>query len=164
MNAPARVATRLADPVEVLIARSTARAYLYSQGEFDLHEAVDGLQAAAIKLGLIESIGQDAVQDAIAQAFRPVREADEAARNKPRPELEPILLISTDGVPSAEALQRVYERKIAERRAIYGPAISTLRAAQYPVQQGDPGRLRSWLLKHDECTRVGIIKHLRRYR
>lgn len=39
----------------------------------DLHEAIDGLQAAAIRDGLVKEIGQDAVQAMIADAFTRVR-------------------------------------------------------------------------------------------
>ena len=69
----ARLATRLADPLEVFRARCEARAYLCTQGELDLIEAVDGLQAAAIRRGLVESIGPDEVQQIMADAFRDLR-------------------------------------------------------------------------------------------
>jgi hypothetical protein len=39
----------------------------------DLHEAVDGLQAFAIESGLVEQIGQDAVQRILRDAFHAVR-------------------------------------------------------------------------------------------
>jgi hypothetical protein len=66
-----------ADPVEVFRARCEARAALYAAGEFDLHEAVDVLQQEfAERLGLIQTIGQDAVQAIMAAAFEPVRAAE----------------------------------------------------------------------------------------
>ncbi len=40
-------------PLEVFIARAEARALLWQAGEFDLHEAVDELQAAAERDGLV---------------------------------------------------------------------------------------------------------------
>jgi hypothetical protein len=49
--------------------RCEARAYLYSIGEYDLHTAVDQLQADAEKSGLIDEIGQDEVQRIMAAAF-----------------------------------------------------------------------------------------------
>jgi hypothetical protein len=58
-----------ADPVEVFRARCEALARLYACGEIDLHSAVDVLQDAAVKSGLIEMIGQDAVQAMMAEAF-----------------------------------------------------------------------------------------------
>jgi hypothetical protein len=59
------------DPLDVFCERATARAYLWSIGEYDLAEAVDALQAAAVRCGLIDRIGQDAVQSILADAFRP---------------------------------------------------------------------------------------------
>jgi len=53
----------------IFIARAEARAILWQCGEFDLHEAVDVLQAAAETGGLVDEIGQDAVQAIIAEAF-----------------------------------------------------------------------------------------------
>jgi hypothetical protein len=50
-----------------------ARAYLWAACEFDLHEAVDVLQADAVASGLVAEIGQDAVQAIMAEAFGRVR-------------------------------------------------------------------------------------------
>jgi hypothetical protein len=60
------------DPVAVFIARAEARALLYAANEFDLHEAVDKLQADAERDGLVAAIGQDEVQRIIAEAFSAV--------------------------------------------------------------------------------------------
>jgi hypothetical protein len=70
--AAARIAPR-ADPVEVFVARAEARALLWQAGEFDLHEAVDELQADAERDGLVTLLGQDAVQEIISKAFGAVR-------------------------------------------------------------------------------------------
>ena len=59
--------------VAVFRARAEARALLWQAGEFDLHEAVDALQAAAVANGLVSEIGQDAVQAIMAAAFQKVR-------------------------------------------------------------------------------------------
>lgn len=67
------------DVLEAFIERARTRAYLWSIGEYeDLPEAVDQLQYDAERDGLIERIGQDAVQALLADAFRPYREADHA--------------------------------------------------------------------------------------
>jgi hypothetical protein len=58
-----------ADPVKVFIARAEARALLWAAGEFDLHEAVDKLQADAERDGLVVAIGQDEVQAIINKAL-----------------------------------------------------------------------------------------------
>jgi hypothetical protein len=75
------------DPVTVFRARCEARAYLYAQGEFDLHSAVD-LQAGT----LVDAIGQDAVQGIIARAFRPVRECEWRSANRAENADDPSLM------------------------------------------------------------------------
>jgi hypothetical protein len=63
------VARRL-DPLLALIARAQARALLWRLCEFDnLPDAIDPLQRAAERDGLIERIGQNMVQDILADAF-----------------------------------------------------------------------------------------------
>jgi hypothetical protein len=62
------------DPVAVFRARAEARALLWRIGEFDLHEAVDKLQADAVESGLDDEIGQNEMQEIISSAFRVVRE------------------------------------------------------------------------------------------
>ena len=57
------------DLAKVFIARAEARALLWAAGEFDLHEAVDKLQADAERDGLVDRIGQDEVQRIIAETF-----------------------------------------------------------------------------------------------
>ena len=53
--------------------RAWARATLWAACEFDLHDAVDVLQHDAERDGLIETIGQDAVQRIMRDAFHRVR-------------------------------------------------------------------------------------------
>jgi hypothetical protein len=53
---------------------SWARARLWQAGELDLHGAVDTLQAAAVRDGLVAKFGQDRVQEIIAAAFAAVRD------------------------------------------------------------------------------------------
>ena len=60
-------------PLAVFTARAEARALLWQAGEFDLHNAVDALQAAAVRDGVIATLGQDAVQEIISKAFGVVR-------------------------------------------------------------------------------------------
>jgi hypothetical protein len=57
----------------VFVARAQARATLWRQAsEFDLHHAVDVLQADGERDGLVDQIGQDEVQRIIAEAFAKV--------------------------------------------------------------------------------------------
>jgi hypothetical protein len=53
-------------PLAVLVLRTWARAYLWHAGEYDLHEAVDPLQAAAERDGLDEDVAQAIMADAFA--------------------------------------------------------------------------------------------------
>jgi hypothetical protein len=75
MTAAVRSSAIRIDPVLVLKARAEARALLWQAGEFDLHEAVDKLQVDAERDGLVDKIGQDAVQQILADAFAPHRDA-----------------------------------------------------------------------------------------
>jgi hypothetical protein len=72
MSAAARKLAALPSPLEVFVARAEARAILYAACELDLHEAVDELQAAAVRTGLVAELGQDAVQHILADAFHAV--------------------------------------------------------------------------------------------
>jgi hypothetical protein len=63
------------DPLDVLYERASTRAYLWFIGEYELAEAVDQLQADAVRDGLIRDIGHDHVQQILTDAFRPYREA-----------------------------------------------------------------------------------------
>jgi hypothetical protein len=49
--------------------RCEARAILVAECAMDLRDAVDGLQDAAIDYGLIEAMGQEVVQEIMAEAF-----------------------------------------------------------------------------------------------
>jgi hypothetical protein len=86
MNAPARAETATETvcpqppvsvahcPLIVLTSRALARATLWQAGDLDLHEAVDMLQAAAVRDGLVAKLGQDRVQEMMAAAFAAVRD------------------------------------------------------------------------------------------
>jgi hypothetical protein len=73
MNAPLRHAQLRIDPLRAFAARAEARALLWKCCEFDLQEAVDVLQADAERAGLIDQLGQDRVQQIIADAFHSFR-------------------------------------------------------------------------------------------
>jgi hypothetical protein len=60
-------------PLAVFTARAQARALLWRCLEFDLHEAVDVLQQAAERDGLIATLGQDRVQCILRDAFHQFR-------------------------------------------------------------------------------------------
>lgn len=55
--------------VDVFRARCEARALLVSHALMHLHDAVDGLQAAAVAQGLVTGYGQDHIQQIMDEAF-----------------------------------------------------------------------------------------------
>jgi hypothetical protein len=70
-----QVAATRPTKLEVFELRCWARARLYAEGEYDLHEAVDVLQADAERDGLVDEIGQDKVQSILGKEFGRVRHA-----------------------------------------------------------------------------------------
>jgi hypothetical protein len=135
MTAPLRhpVAAVRADPLKAFELRCWARALLWREGE-SLHEAVDELQANAVRDGLVASIGQDAVQAVLAKAFGAVR--DDAGSD-----------MMPDALPEPRRVERV--------------PLSTLLAAEHLARENDPKRLRAWLAMHSARERVAIRQHLR---
>src|SRR5262249_52494139 len=88
MNAPVRKPVvggeARADPVEVFRLRCASRAKLWHTGQIDLHTAVDELQHSAEASGLIDPVGQDAVQGLMVEAFAPLRDdLPRAEKKKP---------------------------------------------------------------------------------
>lgn len=67
-------APRRVDVLTAFTCRADARAFLWSIGEHSLHEAADKLQADAERDGLIAILGQDYVQQILANAFDRYRE------------------------------------------------------------------------------------------
>jgi hypothetical protein len=173
MNAPARglrpvAATRKVSPLDALIARAEARAILWREGKIDLHTAVDELWASASDL--IAELGADKVQQLLTNAFAPVRDDLVSDRNdvdsdqKRGDDFDDDYegLTSTFAKACREADQRARARQAQQRARPKEPhaAESTLKAAEYLVQQRDPKRLRAWLAKHtpEECE--AILRHL----
>jgi len=129
----------LADPLEVFRARCETRAMLYASGEIDLHSAVDVLQDGAIKLGLIESIGQDAVQAIMAEMFERFSHNKKTCRE--------------GSLPIAGNLSTVDKSKHVAK--------STLDAADWLVRWShDPKRFEAWLIEHSARERAAIVAHI----
>jgi hypothetical protein len=74
MTAVAAITEKRVDPLDAFIERASTRAYLWSIGEYELHEAVDQLEADARRDSLNKRIGIDGVQKILAAAFGPYRE------------------------------------------------------------------------------------------
>jgi hypothetical protein len=70
MTAPARlVSSASADLAAVYELRCWACARLVVEGDVELHDAVDKLQSDAVRDGLVAALGQDRVQEMMAEAF-----------------------------------------------------------------------------------------------
>jgi hypothetical protein len=61
--------TAAVDSVKAFKLRCEARALLWRLGELELQDAVDVLQADAVFDGLVDQLGQDAVQEIMARVF-----------------------------------------------------------------------------------------------
>jgi len=123
--------------LDVFVLRAEARAILYEACVYDLHETVDVLQADAERCGLIDEIGQDAVQEILRDVFRAVRN------------MQCSDIMSTN---SARATTTHHSRQ--------DPLpISTIRAAEYLVQLGNRQRLRDWLTKRSRVERKALRKY-----
>jgi hypothetical protein len=128
-SAAALAPAKRVDLLDAFSERASSRAFLWSINEFELHEAVDKLQHDAKRDGLINRIGQDAVQRILADAFRPYHEASNA-------DLFERIADERDEKPKHNAL-----------------AASTIEAFKFVIRQNDPERLRAWLARHspEEC-------------
>jgi hypothetical protein len=61
--------------VNAFRARCEARAWLVAEGELTLQDAVDELQASAVASGIVETLGQDGVQEIMSVAFNLVQQS-----------------------------------------------------------------------------------------
>lgn len=124
------------DPLDAFRIRAQARAYLWAAGEYDLHEAVDVLQTTAVRDGLVDHIGQDAVQEILAASFAPAPN-DFCADNE-------IAAEQCETCGTAPCISRSFcrECRFADFKLL--------------LQQGDPGRLRTWLARQslDEAAEL----------
>jgi hypothetical protein len=169
-------------PLAVFTLRCWARARLFAEGEIDLHEAVDQLQANAVRTGLVKQIGQDAVQAIMAETFAAVREdlpkfgdiSDDtwaapswhdavAKYHEARGNDASIVPYAPDEL---ERLRRLLAPDVTLERAwreLNKPsevATSTLMAAEHLVREGDAKRLRQWLDRHSAPEREAILQQL----
>ncbi|MEK9281188.1 hypothetical protein MTR72_16460 [Bradyrhizobium sp. ISRA442] len=75
MNAAVKVSNRrILGDVDDFVEVCGQQAWFFSEGWIDLHTAVDNLQRLAELWGLIEEVGQDAIQALMADAFAPMPE------------------------------------------------------------------------------------------
>jgi hypothetical protein len=69
MTAAAAIKHQSASPLDVFRERCEARCLLVSNGFMDLQTAVDELQEAAVRQGLVKTHGQDEIQWILSEAF-----------------------------------------------------------------------------------------------
>jgi hypothetical protein len=112
--------------VDAFTIRAEARAALVAAGEMSLHEAVDGLQEAAVGGELVEQIGQDEVQAIMAAAF-----GRTLAHARTMPDPEPSVVAIAEPPPP-------------RRREL---AASTIDVLKYVIRQRDPEQLRRFLAR-----------------
>jgi hypothetical protein len=177
-------ALRRNTPREVFELRCWARARLYAEGEYSLHNAVDELQAAAEQSGLVAAIGQDAVQEIMATAFAAVRDDlpaaepsssaenawnapswGDAARDYHEARGDRVSIVEPGDLPDRWDEMSVGElwRKLNDPRR-HGVANSTLDAAEYVFRSGDSERWRQWFDARSAPERAAILKHLEAWR
>jgi hypothetical protein len=138
MSTVARKPTeKLIPAIDIFRERCEARAILVEACLFDLQDAVDGLQADAERTGLVDELGQDAVQKMLANAFAIVPWAGQ---------------LEADFKAIADCLETMPKRRT-------GPARSTIMAAEYLVRQNDSARLKAWLALHTAAERSAIRRH-----
>jgi hypothetical protein len=189
LSLDASSAQRLAhSPLMVLTLRAWARATQWQAGELDLHEAVDTLQVAAVRGGLVAKLGQDRVQEIMAAAFAAVRDdllkfedikaeptfANDASSGpgcrdaavdyqKDRGARVSVTCYTADDLARLRELMAdnvTLERAWAEVSKPTGIATSTLQAAEFLALTGDIPRLQRWLAHHSAQERKAIRKHL----
>jgi hypothetical protein len=138
-------------------------AWFYSNNWISLHTAVDNLQNLAERWGLIEEIGQDAVQAIMVDAFAPREAAEEV-----------------DDLPSDYAAQIVRQWEmndardrwrhtgemppgIVETPSAIRPKVAvpqaTVAAFKYVVALGDPEYLARWLRAHSDVA-ADLVKEV----
>jgi hypothetical protein len=61
--------TETSHKLQAFVARCDARALLWAAMMMDMQDAVDGLQTAAERTGLVADLGQDAIQQIMSDAF-----------------------------------------------------------------------------------------------
>jgi hypothetical protein len=166
MNAPVRKPVvggeARADPVEVFRLRCASRAKLWHTGQIDLHSAVDELQHSAEASGLIDAIGQDAVQGLMVEAFVPLRDDLPRAEKKKPPaddEYHGPSPTFTAACRKADA-ERQARQKENRDHVSRGVPIATLHAAGYLLELGDLERWKKWFDGHSAPERAAILQHL----
>jgi hypothetical protein len=137
-----------------------SRAQMLADGSLLVCDAVDELQAVAERTGLIDEIGQAAVQDIMSEAIAAASLVPELTEPDLADEIEAeIMLRAADLVRQWELADprdrwkhtgepKPVIRPGPPRRQPYAPAQSTVDAFLYVVALDDVARLKAWLADH----------------
>jgi hypothetical protein len=74
MNAHVQIERLVLGDIDDFAECAGYQAWFFSEGWIDLHTAVDNLQRLAELWGLVDDVGQDRVQEIMAEMFAQVRE------------------------------------------------------------------------------------------
>jgi hypothetical protein len=145
----AAIGERRVDVLDCFVARTEARALLWAIGEYEIAEAVDVLQHDARRDGLIERIGQDAIQAILAAAFQRYRDMGENSKE------------NKVGV----TLQTTCRQKLAPGDRLndprrHGIAASTIKTFRYVLQHNSPEQIHAWLERRRPDERAMLRKLL----
>jgi hypothetical protein len=139
---------RRVDPLDCFVERAAARAYLWAIGEYEIAEAVDVLQHDARRDGLIERIGQDAIQAILAAAFQRYRDMGKNSKE------------NKVGV----TLQTTCRQNLAPGDRLNDPRrqgiASTIKAFRYVLQHNSPEQIHAWLERRRPDERAMLRKLL----
>jgi hypothetical protein len=144
-------------PIDVLDIRARVRALLWFEYQLELQEAVDPLQAYAEQSGLVQEIGQDAVQEIIAAPFVRLR-AIATAQEQRLLEIEAVEEEAAREYDNGYAARIIaqWEADDTSRRPAppvpqkreCRPPQATVDAFWYVVRLDDPDYLARWLAQH----------------
>jgi hypothetical protein len=124
-------------------------AWFYEQGLISLQRAADNSQYLAERWGLVDEIGQGAVQAMIAEPFAIIRAEPEQAYLDAYAADYVARLVSKWEADDLKRPPRSEPRPLFRPKP---PAASTVDAFKYVASLGDPDRLASWLRDHSDVA------------
>lgn len=141
--------TQRVPPIEVFKHRCMARSMMLESGDLDLHEAVavDVLFDAVANRGLVDRLGEDAVQHIVADAFVVPHST------------------FTDACEFAdEEYAREQQRRSKQQITAPLPTSVEQTAEWLRFVVKDPARFERWLNEHSEEQRKAILVHIEKKR
>jgi hypothetical protein len=145
MNAHAKISTSVDVAQLANVLRSMARSWANSwklYPHLELPDCVDNLQDYAVRTGLLDAIGQNAVQAIMDEEFRLVRAA--------------VAATGRGATPPDDNM----EEMVGKLSRPYTTAQSTVDAFWYLFRQGDNARMKHWLAEHpyDGAYLLGLLR------